>query len=106
MLLAPVEECVEDRDHGVAGRRLRPVATWRHQVVVTAERVVPVTAEVDLLAVQLDVPEPAPGAEERLRILRHVRSLPGHGWAGRSASNPAGWRSEGVHSLTNFSDNG
>jgi hypothetical protein len=36
----------------------------------------------------MDVPEPTRGAEERLGVVRHMRSLPGHGWAGRSAVSP------------------
>ena len=88
VLLAPVEERVEDREHGVAGRQSRLISAARHQVVIAAERLVAVGAEVDLAAVDLDVPEPTRGAEERLEIVRRVRSLPGHGWAGRSASGP------------------
>ena len=59
VLLAPVEERVEDRDHGVAGRPVAAGRGRRHQVVIAAERLVAVGAEVDLAAVELDVPEPA-----------------------------------------------
>jgi hypothetical protein len=73
--------------------------------MIVAERLVAVGAEVDLATVELDVPEPARGAEERLRIVRHVRSLPGHGWAGGSAASPPDGGPWGETSLTNFSDN-
>jgi hypothetical protein len=53
----------------------------------------------------LDVPEPTRGAEERLGIVRNVRSLPGHGWAGRSAAPPPDGGPWSGTSLTNFSDN-
>lgn len=44
--------------------------------MILFECIVPIKAEIDLLAADLDVPEPALGAVVRLRKSWHVRSLP------------------------------
>jgi hypothetical protein len=72
MLLAPVEKLIDDHDHEVWCGRLRLHRRWRlgallHQGVMGLEGSVFGGVEIDLLAKELDLPEPARGAEEWLR---------------------------------------
>jgi hypothetical protein len=75
VLLAPVEEGVKHGEDRLAADRRQILSGPTHEFVIEAEGPVPVGAQVDLLALDLDVPEPTPVAVERLRIVWHVRIL-------------------------------
>ena len=75
VLGAPVKEAVDDANDELRRHRFR----CPHQVVVFAERVVALGAEVVLVAAGLDVPEAAVTAEEWLREMRHGIALRVHG---------------------------
>jgi hypothetical protein len=81
VLLAPVEEGIEDGEDGVLGDPA--IMLWSvPEPVVTAKRLVLIRAEVDLVLADLDEPaSPVAG----LRKVRLLRSLPEDGWARRSA---------------------
>src|SRR5262249_11361453 len=67
----------------------RGLAAVGHYLVIAAEGLIPVGAEVDVLAFELDVPALLLGTEERLGVMRHIRGPPERR-AGRSAQLPRG----------------
>ena len=69
MLRAPIEKRINDDRHQI-GSRDRCNARLLHELVVASKRLISVRTEIDLLAVQLDVPEPAILTKERLRKMR------------------------------------
>ena len=70
MLQTPIEKRINDNSHQI-GSWSRPNNWLLHELVVASKRLISVSTEIDLLAVQLDVPEPAILTKERLRKMRH-----------------------------------
>lgn len=97
VLLSRFKKCFEDGDSVLVVNAAQPAT---HQLVILIERLLLVGAEIDLLTVDLDVPELARRTEERFRKLRHVRTL--QRTAGPEGSRPesAWWQPSGGTSLT------